>query len=752
MGLLAYWLSRPEPTTLSEPVTSPAATVVEQPAVEQAPPPARFVGTAECRTCHVDVMNHWQGSHHFHAMEPASSTSVKGDFDDARFSYFGRETRFLTEQERFVVRTENLTGAMQDFVVAYTLGIEPLQQYLVEFDDGRIQALPFAWDTRPPEAGGQRWFHLYPDTDIKPDDPLFWMRPLQNWNHMCADCHTTQFRKNHNHKTNTFDSQWLELGAGCESCHGPASNHLQWAQGKPGYEQNKGFELTLNSGEQQLDQCGVCHARRQRLQVAEDGIEKAFHTWQPELLYAPLYHDDGQIRDEVFVAGSFMQSKMHSLGVKCSDCHNPHSLQLKQQGNALCSQCHAVDQYDTAQHHFHPADSPGAQCVNCHMPETTYMVVDPRRDHRLSIPRPDLTERLGVPNACERCHSDKSAQWAAQQLQAHFQHKPDTHFAEAFHAARQQQGDAQSRLLELLASRNTLSSLTDATALAELGYFISPQSIPVIEAQLQNPQAALRVAAVRSLEGLPLEQRLSLLLPLLHDDTLAVRLEVAASLQAVRFEQLDSQQQAALKQVFKEYKQWLLSDSDRAQARVRLANFYWARGDLLGAQNHFEQALVVDEKNLMTYLNYADYYRALENDSAAEQLLLKALAIYPDSADVHHVLGLLQVRTGNTAKALEYLEQAYVLGVDNSQYLYVFAVAKYSTGDAAGALELLEQGQKRFPGNEQILMALVSYRVEGGDLSGARQAAERLLELAPWNTEYQQMVRQLGLSQSGNPH
>ena len=351
-------------------------------------------------------------------MEPADAKSVLGDFADVTFRYFGRETRFSRRGSTFLVTTENQQGQPETFEVAYTLGYAPLQQYLVAFDDGRIQALPFAWDARPRERGGQRWFHLYPDTNVTPGDPLFWMRPRQNWNHMCGDCHTTSFSKRFSDATGRFDSRWSELGNGCESCHGAGSAHVEAAR-RPGSARPAAILVNgLHAQAEQLDQCGACHARRVRLR--EDASHERMHdTWRPELLQDGLYFVDGQIRDEVFEIGSFLQSKMAARGMNCSHCHDPHTARLRAEGNALCTQCHDRQTFDGPQHHFHAAGTDGARCVSCHMPSRTYMVVHERRDHRIAVPRPDLSATLGTPNACATCHEARGNAWAAEAIARH---------------------------------------------------------------------------------------------------------------------------------------------------------------------------------------------------------------------------------------------------------------------------------------------------------------------------------------------
>ena len=355
-------------------------------------------------------------------MEIPSAKSVLGDFDNTEFRYFGRTTRFFKDGDSFRIITENQQGQPESFKIAYTLGYKPLQQYLVDVGGGRIQVLPFAWDTRERKDGGQRWFSLYPKEDVTPANPLFWTRPMQNWNHMCGDCHTTGFSKNYSDSSNTFTSRWSETANGCESCHGAGSAHVEERNTSKAKVVDNSLISVLKTQTAQIDQCGACHARRVRLRetsMRERMLETMLETWRPQLPQDGLYFVDGQIREEVFEIGSFLQSKMAAKGVRCTDCHDPHTARLKAEGNALCTQCHEVEKFDTADHHFHKPGTAGAQCVGCHMPARTYMIVDPRRDHRLAIPRPDLSDSLATPNPCTGCHTDRTNSWAAEAVRKH---------------------------------------------------------------------------------------------------------------------------------------------------------------------------------------------------------------------------------------------------------------------------------------------------------------------------------------------
>jgi cytochrome c553 len=400
-----------------------------------------FVGAEACAVCHQAEFDSWKGSHHDLAMQHASEQSILGDFDGAEFTHHGVTSRFFRKDGKHYVTTDGADGKLQDFEIRFAFGVTPLQQYLVTFPDGRMQALSIAWDSRSKSDGGQRWFHLYPDEHISHDDELHWSGPQQNWNYMCADCHSTRLVKGYDAATDTFNTSWSEINVSCEACHGPGKQHADWAtqpDAQRDQDKSRGLPFLLderddiswrmdpatgtavrsqpNSKPKEIEVCATCHSRRGI--ISEGSVHEAsfLDHYIPAFLTDGLYHTDGQIRDEVYVWGSFVQSKMHSAGVTCSDCHDPHGLQLKAPGNAVCNQCHLPSKYAVESHHHHAPDSAGAVCANCHMPQTTYMVVDPRRDHSIRIPRPDLSVEFDTPNACNTCHADRSANWASDKV------------------------------------------------------------------------------------------------------------------------------------------------------------------------------------------------------------------------------------------------------------------------------------------------------------------------------------------------
>jgi len=370
---------------------------------------ATYVGRQTCAQCHQAESQLWTGSPHDRALELATPQTVLGDFDNQELTYQGVTSRMFRRDGKYFMRTDGADGKLADFEVKYVIGYDPLQQYMVEFPDGRVQVLRISWDVL-----GKRWFYQYPpdvkNEHIKPDDPLHWTGPAMNWNHMCAECHSTNLQKNFDVARNRYHTTFSEIDVSCETCHGPGSLHVAAAERPwPLWDRNHGYGLPRLKGvdsKNQVEACAQCHSRRNAVHPEwRPGTELLDH-YAPQVLQERLYHADGQIRDEVYEYGSFLQSKMHTKGIRCSDCHDPHSTQLRHSGNAVCTSCHQhpAGKYDTPSHHHHKPDSSGAQCANCHMPTTHYMVVDPRRDHSFRVPRPDLSVKIGTPNACTGCH------------------------------------------------------------------------------------------------------------------------------------------------------------------------------------------------------------------------------------------------------------------------------------------------------------------------------------------------------------
>jgi len=189
-----------------------------------------YVGSETCAGCHATVAQAWRGSHHAWAWKSPNETTVLGDFANKTFEHGDVISRLSKDGGKFFVTTDGSDGQSRKFEVVGTVGVAPLQQYLVETELGRLQALDLAWDTER-----KRWYHLYPDQDLPAGDGLHWTGPYKNWNGRCAECHATGFVKNYDPRSRTYDSTQAEIGVGCEACHGPGEAHVAWANAPEGY-------------------------------------------------------------------------------------------------------------------------------------------------------------------------------------------------------------------------------------------------------------------------------------------------------------------------------------------------------------------------------------------------------------------------------------------------------------------------------------------------------------------------------------
>ena len=690
-------------------------------------------------SCHQSETSRWRESQHHEAMAEANEHTVLGNFRNATFAYAGTTSTFFKRHDAFYVRTDGSDGRLADFRIKYTFGIYPLQQYLVEFPDGRLQALSMAWDARPSTAGGQRWFHLYPKDRITHDDELHWTRPAQNWNFMCADCHSTALRKNYDPKANRFETRWSEINVACEACHGPASRHLAWANTRKTAEaaerdDDKGLTVRLDerrgvswtpdlaSGNTSRSQtrrtdleigvCAQCHGLRGQIADGYEAGKPLLDYYRPALLTDPLYYADGQQRSEVYNWGSFLQSKMYAKGVTCSDCHDPHSGRLRAEGNALCTTCHLSSKYDRPSHHHHQATGAGASCVACHMPATTYMVIDPRRDHSLRVPRPDLSVSLGTPNACTACHTDHDERWAAVKVSAWYGHEPQGYqrFAEAFSTANTGVADAQARLLAI-ADTSAHPSIARATALARLDASASQGSLEAIAKGVRDSDALTRLGALEALASAPLDVRVRLAAPLLSDPLRVLRTE-AASLLAGGVTQLNATERIAFERASNEFVGDQQYNADRPEARVNLGTFYANRANPAKAEEEMTAAIRLDPFFVPAYVNLADLYRATGRDTEGVRVLEDGVTVSPKSAGLHHALGLALIRTGRHSDALAEFERATLLEPNNARFAYVYGVALHSIGRADAAIAWLQKALVVHPGDANMIAALTSFTAE----------------------------------------
>ncbi len=696
-----------------------------------------FVGRQSCLPYHESASQAWRGSDHDRAMAVADESTVLGDFDDAVLEHDGGTTRFFRRDGKYMVQTQGPDGEPGEFEIAYTFGFEPLQQYLVPVPGGRLQSLTIAWDT---ERG--RWFHLYPDQDIPPGDWLHWTRGGQNWNGMCAQCHSTNIRKGYDPDSGTFQTTWSEIDVSCEACHGPGSRHVAWARIEPMARPDvDNYELAVRTNEvdarQQVELCAPCHSRRRVLDDHDHTGAELLNTFVPQTLDQGLYFPDGQILEEVYVHGSFVQSKMYRNDVRCGDCHDVHSLKLVAKGNDLCGQCHRADAYDSADHHFHkkvhegkPSD--GALCVKCHMPERPYMIVDYRADHSLRVPRPDLSLEIGVPNACTQagCHDDKPTEWSADHFRRWYGMARKPHYGSILEAGRQHRPEARAGLIRLAAD-GLYSEIVRATALALLEAYPGAETTAAFTRALGDDEALVRHTALSHLPALGPEALVELVAPLLFDPVRAVRMEAAVRLVEIPREQLKPYQSQALDAGLLEFRKGMEYSLDFPFAGHNLANLHVRLKEPQRAAEYYRKALEIDDLFYPAKVNLAHLYNSMGKNREAEKLLREILAAYPEMHETAYSLGLLLAELKRYPEATEYLQLASAGMPERARVHYNLGLAQQYLGQISEAERALQAAVDLEPEDLGFLYALADHYLQRGLPRKALAAAERMIVAHP---------------------
>jgi len=754
---------------------------------------ATYVGRQTCAECHQQELEQWQGSHHDLAMDVATEETVLGDFSGAKLEHHGVTSTMFRRDGKFFVNTEGADGKLADFEVKWVFGVDPLQQYMVEFDRtpdmkpdeiGRVQVLRLCWDTHK-----KQWFHLdAPDVSgrLDPSDDLHWTGVAQRWNTMCADCHSTNLQKNYDPHSQQYRTTFSEIDVSCETCHGPGSLHVDLANKlSPFWDRKRGYALASlkESNVAEIQACAPCHSRRRIIHGDYVAGCNYYDNFANEVLAENVYHADGQIQDEDYEYGSFLQSKMFHKGIRCSDCHNPHSGRLKFEGNKVCTSCHQhpAGKYDTPAHHRHDMNSSGAKCVNCHMPETTYMAVDGRRDHSLRVPRPDLSVKLGIPNACTGCHLHEASppevakelrtqsyqHWLGQAQQGNQQvreqlQKVDEwadaavnrwygekerppHFAEALTAARRRSDAAPQKLSQLLHD-NQMPAIARATAAFELSNYVQPGG-EVAESLLKalddrDPQ--VRSAAVNSLQGLSNDELLRALPKMLDDPARLVRTEAARVLARVPQAQLNGKEQQSLRKAIGELKEGMEAINDRAIGHLLLGVLYENLGQIQKAREEYELAILVEPASMGARTNLA---ALLDRMIQQAQEQAQAAANQGDRQGVEEALGPIPSMSYEADKLrrqeLDLLERDAQLAPGNAAIQHRLGLSQYLLGWRKEAEASLRAAAMLEPSNANYTYVLGIFLRDMGRPEEALALVDQLLEQQPNVAEFTQFRGEL---------
>lgn len=686
-----------------------------------------FTGNTSCSECHQKEFNDWKGSHHDKSMMVANDSTVLGNFDNAVLKRKDQKHKLYRKNDGFYALTDSENGEMKEYKIEYTFGFTPIQQYLVDFGKGRLQVLALTWDDVKKE-----WFYMadevYKNQSITHKNWLHWTNQAQNWNGMCAECHSTNLKKNYNLDTNSFQTTWSEINVSCEACHDPASKHLEWTKSKTKEWKNYGFQKASDPSSNKVfvENCARCHSRRSVFEDYHFQWESLFDHIIPSTVASPFYYSDGQIREEDYVYGSFLQSKMYQEGVKCNDCHNVHSTKLKFEGNQLCAQCHEPQKYQTEKHHHHLSDSEGAKCINCHMPGQYFMGRDFRRDHNFRIPRPDISKKINSPNACNQCHENQSVDWAVQEVKKWYPNLKKEYYGLVFHAADLKIDTAYDPLKKIVDDEKyPLILRRTGIELMTKNY---PQKNEALIRYLTDKSPELRYQGVAGL--IVTEKTIKKLIPLLNDSVKAIRIQVAFALAGYQ-NQIPTEYKESFDKALSECIASQKYNYDFPTAKLSLGNLYYNLKDYDKAINCFKEAIKQDADLYEAQLNLAYLCNSIHKKEEAVRVFKNYLENHSENGNTMYDLGFLLAEIGNYKEAIIYLEKAKELTIDNNRVTLnlakIYAYLKNKNKAESYFKELI----KKNPEVAEYYMALLEFYIQSNRQKDAKVLAGNILQKFP---------------------
>jgi len=703
-----------------------------------------YVGDQSCKKCHATEFKDWKHSDHYMSMLPPNDSTVKGDFNNVTFTGDGVTSRFFKKGSKFYINTESYDGKNHDFEVKYIFGYKPLQQYLVQFPGGRLQVPRLSWDVNK-----KKWFNQYPGQKIPSHDWLHWTGNAQNWNTMCATCHSTNLRKNYDSKTDSYKTSYSIINVSCESCHGAGKIHVDYMNSSD-YKSGKKvagsyLKLSKHAGQTELiNTCAPCHARISEINGNHIASKEIMDNYIPQIPDSEFFYADGQVKDEDYIYTSFLQSKMYSKGVSCINCHNPHSTKLKLAGNFTCTQCHLTTKYDVPTHTFHPKGTPSASCVNCHMPGKVFMGNDLRHDHGFRVPRPDLSVKYGTPNACSNCHKDKSEKVLADAIINWYGPKRKYHFAEDLIPGSRLDANSLMHLQKLIDNK-FVPKIIKATATFYLGSIQTQTSLNTLLARLPSKEAQIRYRALKSLASFPSENWITPVGPLLSDKVRAVRIAAADLYITIPSEQVPSEYAQSFAKSKMELEKSLRYQTDFSTGNVMLADYYLKLKDYPNAEKFYLKGLKKDINMNYALLNLSATYNSQGKNTQALQALNLAIKNDPNNERIYYNKALLYYEMNNLKEAENSFAKAVALHSVNPKVYYNYGLLLNQSKKLKEAATVLQKGIRINPSNAELYYALTFVYIQSNNRTNATQTAIKLKQLDPNNPNYQEIFQNLGI-------
>jgi tetratricopeptide (TPR) repeat protein len=716
-----------------------------------------YAGSQSCQACHEEQFKDWKNSHHGLAEREIVPAMDDEAFNPHRTIKHGTQSSEARKKGEgtYELVTRSRNDKVEPHALKRAIGVSPLLQYLVETEGGRFQAAELAWDPHKKE-----WFNVYGEEDRVTGEWGHWTGRGMNWNAMCASCHNTRLQKNYDPTTDTYHTRMAEMGVGCESCHGGMKEHVDWQNEYAQAPSRPAVDPTLKkhqfNRDQMRDSCGPCHARRSELTGDYVPGEDFFDHYS---LVIPdetdIFYPDGQVRDEDYEFTSFLSSRMHAAGVRCFDCHNPHSAKLRVPGNLMCMTCHGGEQTPEAQqwgmpvipkidplsHSHHKSETePGGRCVDCHMPLTTYMQRHPRHDHGFTIPDPLLTKQFGIPNACNRCHEKKDADWALGHVETWYGDKMDRPYRTRSQWVAMAKTNAPGSHINLInISQNDTNFLWRAVATGLMrGYLREPDVREELLKRLTDKHPLVRGTAVLALDQMAQREgsrEQNALRNLLQDPSRKVRVDAAWVLRSV----VETNTVAG-----RELFSYFAATADQPAGMMQQGVFHYDRQDYATAAAFFRRASLWDTNSAAPHHELAVTLSQQQRSQEAVEELRIATKIAPEQAEFRYKLALGLHELGDVRGATKELEETVKIDPRHSSALYNLGLAYDQLNRPGEALSTLLKAQRADNLSPRIPYARATILMKLKRNAEAREAVRLALRLDSNYTPARRLYQQLG--------
>jgi tetratricopeptide (TPR) repeat protein len=651
----------------------------------------------------------------------------------------GKTYQVVTKGPSMLMHEKDGDKLLTTYTMEWAMGGHHVSCFLTPLDKGKLQTIPLAYDHH-----GKTWFN-YPESAVRrfedghlEDEALPWKDAMYTFNTGCYRCHISQLNTNYDLATETYHTTWREAGINCETCHGPAGEHIRIFKNlKEGEEPNEvGLIVTSHFTQaQNNDSCATCHAKMSPITPSYLPGDKYFDNYTITTLEDRDFYPDGRSLGENYtMTGWMMNPCIQKSELHCVTCHTSSGRDRNRDNpNQACLVCHPNRNEDWEAHTGHTVEA-GLTCISCHAPKRQFVGRFLRSDHSFRPPMPEATIRFGSPNACNQCHTDKTPEWANNIVKARSNgnYQEETlRWAQLIKEARDTDWKNVEQMYHYIKTEKAGEVV--ATSFIRLLAACSLDSKwDVLQGALDSESELVRSAAAMGLSGNTSNKVKNALLKACMDEIRLVRINAASSLLVFSTTQFTAQQQAVLAKAEAEYVTSMTSRPDNWSAHYNQGIYYQNKGNPQEALNSYETAARLYPESIMPLINSSLLYSSLGDPAKAEENLKKVVTLDPDNEAANLNLGLLLAELGRFNEAEKALRTAFKANPDrNPVAAKNLSVIVAQRGDLVGAVRYAQIAYKTRPDAPDYGYTLAFYQLQNGQTDAAKGTLRQLIKTNP---------------------